>query len=205
MFRHLRVVVGVLIGAAAFMGAPAHAAVLVEPAGDCPAEAGSRVFARWLDPARYVLIPDGGFERGADGWTLSSGAVVVAGRNQPWGRPGDAAALVLRSGARASSPPVCVGLEHPTLRFFARNTGSLLGVLTVEVIVRSSLGRTVALPIGVVAGISRSWSPTLPMPVLGNLLTLLDGGTSVSFRFTAAGLGSSWEIDDVYVDPYVKG
>jgi hypothetical protein len=43
------------------------------------------------------------------------------------------------------------------------------------------------------------------MPVLANLLTLLDGHTSVSFRFTAAGLGSSWEIDDVYVDPYVKG
>ena len=47
----------------------------------------------------------------------------------------------------------------------------------------------------------RSWHPTLPMPLLVNLLPLsASDRTPVRFRFTPRLLGS-WQIDDVYVDP----
>ena len=49
-----------------------------------------------------------------------------------------------------------------------------------------------------------SWHPTLPMPVLVNLLTLSNTDrTAVRFRFTPLLLGS-WQIDDVYVDPFMR-
>jgi hypothetical protein len=54
-------------------------------------------------------------------------------------------------------------------------------------------------PIGVVTG--GGWAPTLPMTVVANLLPLLPGDqTAVAFRFTA--VAGSWQIDDVYVDPW---
>jgi hypothetical protein len=74
----------------------------------------------------------------------------------------------------------------------------------VEVVADSALDRVV-LPIGVVAGIGGGWAPSLPMAMVANALTLLPGDvTRVSFRFAPVGSGSSFEVDDVYVDPYSK-
>jgi hypothetical protein len=115
----------------------------------------------------------------------------------------DANALRLPDGSSATTPPLCVGVEHPTVRFFARNTGSPLSLLAVSVRFRGIDGLLDSLPIGtVVAG--RDWQPTLPMPVVANLLALTSG-QEVSFRFTPVGLFGGWSIDDVYVDPYRKG
>ena len=193
------------VGGLLLAAGPARAdGVLVPRAGKCPDEGASRVFARWHDRAYYVLVGDGGFENGAAGWTRSPGATVVAA-NEPWKvrSPGDSRALALAPRAHATSPPVCVGLGHPTARFFARNTGSPLGLLVVQVVFRTPVG-TLALPAGVVLNPSRSWSPTLPVLVIANLLTGLNGTTTVQFRFTAVGPRSSWQIDDVYVDPWRK-
>jgi len=42
------------------------------------------------------------------------------------------------------------------------------------------------------------------MTVVANLLPLLPGHhTPVAFRFTPL-LGSSWSVDDVFVDPYAR-
>jgi hypothetical protein len=134
---------------------------------------------------------------GGAGWRLG-GADIVAD-NEPWYvHGGDTPrALRLRAGDRATTPPLCVSLLHPTMRFFVRNDGGLLGTLTVEVVLRDG----VALPIGVIAGLGGDeWAPSAPLPVLANLI---DG--EVAFRFTAGGLGGTWTIDDVYVDPYKKG
>ena len=38
------------------------------------------------------------------------------------------------------------------------------------------------------------------MPITVNMYEM-----TVAFRFTAQGTGSSWLIDDVFVDPYRKG
>jgi hypothetical protein len=96
---------------------------------------------------------------------------------------------------------MCVGLGHPTMRFFARKaSGGLLSTLAVEVLFEGLGGTVKSLPIGVVLGGS-SWQPTLPFPVIANLLPLVPGQqTPVAFRFTA--LGGTWQVDDVYVDPW---
>ena len=93
---------------------------------------------------------------------------------------------------------MCIGVEHPTVRFFARNTGDPLSVLTVSVV-----GSHGSLPVGFITARSE-WAPTPVVPVVVNLLSLL-GDQQVAFRFTAADGRGEWTIDDVYVDPYKKG
>jgi hypothetical protein len=190
-----------LLGAAA---PQAQAGLLVESAEDCGSQILERPFKRWLDYANYTLAPNGTLESGSARWSLS-GATVVSG-NEPFyvHGAGESRSLSLPPGSSATTAPMCVGLEHPTLRFFARSSGSLtsslLSSLKVEVLFEDNAGNVLSLPIGVVKA-PTSWQPSLPMPVLANLLPLLPGEyTPVSFRFTPLG-GASWRIDDVYVDP----
>jgi hypothetical protein len=170
----------------------------------CPEQQAQQTFLPWNDPAWYVPAPDGGVENGADGWTLSGGAEVQDGNESfDVGGAGDAKSLKLPMGSTAATPPMCIGVEHPTVRFFARNTGSPLSLLSVSVRFRGIDGILETLPIGVVAA-DGSWSPTAPLPVLANLLALVSD-QEVSFRFEPIGLLGRWSIDDVYVDPYRKG
>jgi hypothetical protein len=180
----------------------ASAGVLVQTTTDCSDQALSQPFTRWLDQASYTLLPGGSMEGGATGWKLSGGANVVAG-NEPWKvrGAGDASSLRLPAGSSAVSAPICVGLEHPTVRFFAKKNSGLLSTLAVTAIVRLQLGGTLEVPFGVVVA-GGQWTPTLPFLYLGNLLPLLPGQyTPVSFRFTPI-LGGDWQIDDIYVDPF---
>jgi hypothetical protein len=161
----------------------------------------STPFSRWADPMHYTLMPGGSFEGGAAGWTLGGGARVTSG-NESYKVHGatDDESLSLPLGSSAVSAPMCVGLEHPTLRFFAKRNSGLLSTMAVAVRIQLQLGGTLELPVGVVTPNS-SWTPSLPMIYLDNLLPLLPGQyTPVSFRFTP--LLGSWSIDDVYVDPY---
>jgi hypothetical protein len=165
---------------------------------DCDGQALERPFAPWGDSAQYTLVGDGDLTGGAAGWELD-GADHVADNQPRYVHGGDTPrALRLRAGDSATTPPICVSLAHPTMRFFLRNGGGLLGTLTVEVVT----GHGLTLPIGVIPGLlgDDDWNPSAPLPVLGNLLD-----DEVSFRFTAGGLGASYTIDDVYVDPYKKG
>lgn len=166
-------------------------------------------FARWLDPLPYTLAPDGGFERGAQGWTLAGGARVVAG-NEPFGLAPGSNSLYLPERSSATSPPMCVGLVLPIVRFASRG-GELLGNLKVEVLYTNLFGGRSsiellpgALPTG------STWAPTLPLLQFGglvNALTLNGVTTDVQFRFTPRGVfgGGDWRIDSVYVDPWKSG
>ena len=185
MMRPLLAAVGAL--AALALAVPqAHAA--------CPELPLDRTFQPWLDPAYYQEAPDSGFEVGGS-WSLRDGAAVVKG-NQPYFA--GAKSLDLPVGSSATTAPICVTVAHPTIRFFARNTGSTLAPLTVTVQFKTLLGLPAELPVGEIVG-GAQWGPTAPLLLLGNLLS-----NEVRFRFTPAP-GSEWQIDDVYVDPYSKG
>ena len=173
-------------------------------AGDCPEQPSSQVFAPWGDPAQYVFAPDGGFEQGAAGWRLSGGAAVQDG-NEAYDvvDPGDAHSLALPADSSATTPPVCISVAHPTIRLFVRNTGSPASTLRVSVVWRGLLGLPIELPIGSVAG-TEAWEPSLPVPIVVNLLSLI-GDQDVTFRFRAADDGGEWSIDDLHIDPYSKG
>jgi hypothetical protein len=198
--RSLFVSIAATLGLAVLPSA-AGAGVLVDSATECSDASASQVFLPWIDPAFYVLAPGGDFETG-DGWS-ASGASVVSG-NEPWNVVGDNDHKSLRIPAdkSATSPSMCVGVEHPTLRFFARSSGTgLLSSMRVEALYENNLGLLEALPIGLVLP-NGSWAATSPMAVLANLLPLLPGErTAVAFRFVPQGSGS-WQIDDVHVDPW---
>jgi len=181
-----------LIGAASAQaddGAPCADRVIEQP------------FTAWGDLADYFLAPDGDFTAGGAGWDLTGGELVED--NEPhWVHGGDTpAALELDSGASATTPPICVSVDDPTMRFFARSIGGPSGTLSVKVLYTDPDGADRALTIGtVVSDDADGWTPVAPLPITANTYEM-----RVAFRFTAQGPGSAWRIDDVYVDPYRKG
>ncbi len=183
----------------------AEAGVLASTATDCDTQVLEQPFLPWADPAQYTLLPEGSFTHGARSWQLS-GATIVS-ENEPFRVRGDhrPASLRLDAGGSATSPALCVGIGHPTLRFFARNDGASTSTLSVEALFEDATGSVQTVSIGEVAGHS-AWAPTLPLPVVANLLAVLpDEQTPVAFRFSTSEPEGAWLIDDVYVDPYFKG
>lgn len=196
-FPTFRLFLPTALGALALSAPAAQAGPVVSTATDCDEQVLEQPFLPWVDPAHYVLAPGGTFE-GDSGWTLSGGARVVAG-NEPFyvHGAGEASSLSLPAGSSATSRAICVGIEHPTLRFFARRDG--LGTLKVDVLFEDAAGAAREATIGHVTGTS-GWQPTPVLPIVVNLLTAGER-TAVAFRFTPQG-GADWRIDDVYVDPY---
>lgn len=190
---------------AAFAAPPASAGILVSTATNCDTAVLEQPFKRWLDYSSYTLLRNGTFEAGAKSWTLSKSSVVTGNESFYVHGTGERYSLQIKPGGSATSSSICVGLDRPTMRFFAVSSGSstlggVLSALTVEVLFEDSAGRVIALPIGTVTPRSK-WNPTLPLPVVANLLPLLPNQrTAVAFRFRAIG-GAEWRIDDVYVDP----
>ena len=199
----IRWIAGVVVAGVAALGiaTPAQAGLLVSSATDCDDQVLEQPFLPWLDPAQYTLAPSGTFEQGVGDWTLTGSAAVVNGNESYYVHAdGENSSLSLPPGSKATSGAMCVGIEHPTLRFFARNSGSLLSTLKVEVLFENAAGGVHALPIGLLLS-GGQWQPSLPLPIVVNLLPLLPGEkTAVAFRFGAS--GGNWKIDDVYVDPY---
>jgi hypothetical protein len=195
----LRAAAGVFAGvlASGALAAPAHAGLLTTSAVDCNDGALTQPFQAWGDNASYKNVAT--FENGTAGWTLTGSAHVVSG-NEPShvNDDGDSKSLSLPAGSTATTPPVCVGLAEPTLRFFAKRDSGLLSSVVVSVQVQTSLGLWVALPLGVDLG--GAWHPSGKMLILANLLPLLPPDRT-AVRFTFAPLLGSYQIDDVYVDP----
>jgi hypothetical protein len=190
-------VAALAVGSVAIVAPPANAGLLVETVGSCDAPV-TNPFAQFGDDADYKVVPGGSFESGDAAWKLSKASIVNGNESYYVRNSSDRRSLRLTPGSVATSPPVCVGLEHPTMRYFVRSSG-LVPLMTVEVLVETSKGKVLALPIG--AGLLASeWRPSAKHPVIANLLTLLpDHYTPVAFRFRA--VSGTWFIDDVYIDP----
>lgn len=203
--RKTRLIAATVTSAAALflVAAPsASAGLLVKSATNCTTPPLEQPFTHWGDGSTYVLAPQGSFESGAADWSLNRASVVTGNESYYVGNAGDSHSLKIAPGGSALSSTICVGLDRPSMRFFARSSGGLLSLSTMAVSVRfeTSLGLVAELPIGIVTP-NTNWRPSLPMPIIANLLPLLPGqATPVQFRFTPVG-GSSWWIDDLYVDP----
>ena len=188
----------------------ASAGVLVASAPNCDNGAVSQPFAQWGDHNNYFLAPGGDFEGSLDGWGLGSADVIAD--QEPWRvNGGGSKALRIDNGRSVTTPTMCVGLEHPTMRFFAhRSGGGLLGAasqLVVTARTETSLGLVVDVPVGTITTLTNGtrWNQTTQQIVLTSLLPLLPGEhTPIQFRFTAVGT-ADWVIDDVYVDPRARG
>jgi hypothetical protein len=204
---------GTLTGAVLLAAIPsvASAGVLVASSPSCDNGATEKPFVSFGDQRDYFLAPGGNFESGAPGWSL--GGADVVGDQEPWDAHADGGtgALAIPSAKSAVSPTVCVGIEHPVMRFFAhRSGGGLLGgasQLLVTARVETALGTVAEVPVGTINGLTNGtkWNPTAAQIVLPSLLPLLPGEhTPIQFRFTAVGT-AAWVIDDVFVDPRCRG
>jgi hypothetical protein len=200
-----RAVVAVAAAFAALGAAPAaQAGLFVSGDTGCTAAGElSQPFLRFADPMRYYLAPGGSFESGATGWQLSGASVVEGNESFKVGGAAHHRSLKVASGGAAVTPQMCVGVDSPSFRFFARNTGSLLGTLEVELVYQDDDDRLRVQPLpSLGASAFLSWQPSAPRPVSIALPLLPGEETPVALRFRASGIGSAWQIDDVYVDPY---
>jgi len=189
----------------AIAAAPASAGVLVKTANDCDQTTVSQPFAHWGDNANYFLAPGGAFATAPEGWGLGRGVRLVSD-NEPWKVSGaGTGALHIPAGSTATTPTICVGLDHPTIRFFARRTSGipLLASLAVSVQAETSLGLMITVPVNAVLLSNSQWAPTGQMLIVANLLPLLPGElTPIRLKFTS--LLGDFRIDDVYVDPRAR-
>ena len=161
----------------------------------CPSPT-STPFAPWSDDANYAFVPDGGFEGGGSGWSLSGGARVVSGNESFYVHSKtDKASLSLPAGASATSPPMCISLLSSKMRFLV--VGSTGSSVKVQVIYRGLLSSVLGILDGGTISAGGSWKPSPAIGMLGGAVPLLT--QSVSFRFTA--LNGAAAIDDVYLDP----
>ena len=180
----------------------AHASLTVDTSANCSDYDYSQVFLPWGDPANYTPAPGGDFERGIGRWSLV-GASRDTSDNEPFhvGSATDHSSLSLPNGSVALSPGMCSGLGEPTARVFFKQTDGLPGAtLQVDVLFDDVNGTTQAQTIAELGAIP-SWTLSPQMLVMSNLLPVIGGGGSVvAFRFTA--IGGSFQVDDLYVDPW---
>jgi hypothetical protein len=200
-----RVLAIALVGLAMLVAAPV-ASASSGSSTSCPIPPSSTVFAPLGDSANYSLVPGGDFEGSMAGWTLNNASVVNG--NEPWyvGGSGDSQSLSVGPGGSAISPSICVSDLFPSLRFFAlnaQNNGGTSGnSLRVTALWTDSNGNTHEFMLGRLSDSQfQSWEPT-PSIALGSYLP--DGmSVNVQLEFSS-GANSTWQIDDVYVDPYAK-
>jgi len=85
------------------------------------------------------------------------------------------------------------------MRFFGTTTGA--GALRVEALYTKRNGKQKSVTLGTERG-SGEWAPSSVLAMRVNeLADNFDNAMSVSLRFSANGRGT-WQIDDVFVDPY---
>jgi hypothetical protein len=172
-------------------------------AAQCPTQSAKQKFSKFGDSSDYFLVPGGSFEGTAAqvGWTLS-GANLTPG-NEPFhlNSATDDQSLEIGDGGSATSPAFCVDSTMPSFRFFVRQTapGSDLKIQGVVQTPRGPLSLTLAdLP-------DRPLSWWTPVQITVETNRIPKGfSVAAAMRFVVPASGS-WQVDDVYVDPYRAG
>src|SRR3984893_2715614 len=205
MVARLRYLVPALVAAAAFAVPAANACFIVNLLGSCPT-GGSQVFGPWQDAATYLLAPNGSFEFGSTGWSLSGGARIVNG-NEPF-YPTGTHSLGLPSGSSAVSPTVCLGTKQLYIRMFGKELGGTDSGLLVRIQFYGLLNNLLGAKDYAVFPGGGDWAPTSQVNSGGGLLAPLPvvalvSSTSARISITPLGSGSRWQVDDVFIDPCI--
>ena len=207
MAARLRYLIPALVLAAAFSVPAANAGLIGNLLnGNCPT-GGSQVFGPWADAANYILAPNGSFEFGTQGWTLTGGAGVVSG-NEPF-YPTGTHSLSLPSGSTATSPNICLGTKQLYIRMFGKDLGGTDQGLRVRVLWYGLLNQLLGYSDFAVFAPGGDWAPTSQVNSSGGLLAPLPvvaliSSSSARIQITPLGAGSRWQIDDVYIDPCIN-
>ena len=199
---------GLRTGLTALLSAVAVFVVPAAAQAACQSTPTTKAFQAFGDSNDYSLVPNGGFESGAGGWSLS-GARVAAG-NESWSVRGAERLEVaghrrgrhrrLADGVRRPQPP-----DLPLLR--AAHQRELGRAQPCSVRWQDHVGthqRDRRRPLDAPSAPPGRPSPRSTSP---GLLPLWndDQDYSVQLVFDPENYGGSWAIDDVYVDPYGRG
>jgi hypothetical protein len=192
----------VAVAALTFLGVLGSTGVAL---ASCPSQPVSSPFTQWGDSNDYFLVPGGSFEGTADqvGWTLSNASLTSGNESFNVNDPGDQQSLTINGGGSATSPYFCVDDTMSGLRFFAQQAGAGTD-LRVKALLQNSDGSVTAVQLADLAdGSMPAWAPTDSLGGSGHL----PAGSSlmVALRFRAPISSGSWQIDDIYVDPYRSG
>jgi hypothetical protein len=164
---------------------------------------GTNVFAPWGDSRDYSLVPDGGFENGAAGWTLDDGASVVDG-NETFqvGGSADHQSLDLPAGSSATSPSFCVSRREDIVRLFARTDSGRKARLKVEVIYPDARNGDDSERVDRLRA-TESWDASGRLKIVLPETVGRHSTTNVALRFTPLD-DDGFQIDDVYLDPRLR-
>jgi hypothetical protein len=199
--KHRSARIGALLGALALalVGAPAAQAA-------CPTAPVTKAFSAFGDTSDYSLVPNGAFESGTTGWTLSRASVAAGNESWKVRSSSDSRSLAVKATGTVVSPAFCVGVEHPTFRFFARRTSGTWGVLNVKLRWKLGNGTTNETVVGAVSAGDTAWHVSSRV-ALATVLPMWNSSqnASVQIVFDPEDFGGDWAIDDVYIDPYTRG
>jgi hypothetical protein len=191
--RFPRALFALLVAVAALLAVPVGSAqATIGPVANCQPSAVTAPFAAIGDPTAYELVPGGDFPGTLGGWTVQDGAALTSTRGEYM--------LSVPARGAATSPPACVNVIHPTVRFYAQ-TATPGATLEVFAVLRSPAG-TVTIPLGDVAP-TPDLAPTRQLLVRVPLFSAVEGGVLVGLRLEAR--GGTVQVDDVYVDPWRSG
>lgn len=171
----------------------------------CATTATKKAFAAFGDKADYSLLPGGGFETGTTfGWNFGLSSVVAGNETSFIGLKTDSKSLAVPAKAITVSPKFCVGVEHPTFRFFAKRRSGTWQNLQVKLRWTDSRGNVNTTAVGALNGSDfATWKPT-PSFKLAQTLPLWQAGQTITAQIVLdpEDYGGDWQVDDIYIDPY---
>jgi hypothetical protein len=171
-------------------------------AAACPTQSATQALSQFGDSHNYFLAQGGAFEDATlpAGWT-ASGASLTAG-NEPFNihGTGDSQSLLIQGGGSVTTNYSCIDNTITSFRFFAKQA-SAGGGLKVEVLVKMGWGYPMTLPVTLLPdGSVPNWDLTDSLAAAGSLAP---GQTAqAAIRFSVPQGAGSWQIDDLYIDPY---
>lgn len=172
-------------------------------AAACPAQPLTKPFSQWGDTNDYFVMPGGHFEGGAPaGWTLTNSALTAG--NEPWKvrAATDTQSLTIKAGGSATTAPICVDHTMPSFRVFAREVTPGTA-LVFELLWKGSNGKIAVQDVSdLSSGSMPTWQPSQPLTLFAALPITLGETLSVQLRFRAPNTKGSWQIDDVFIDPF---
>ena len=200
--------VGIALG---ILAASFAAGALSEPASataGCAFPDVSQPFRSFADTNPYFLAPGGNFEAGTSGWSLDGGAGLVAENESFYvGSTGDSNSLALPTrDAVVTTPTFCVTTDAPKFRMLIKNNGNkgyMDGQLAVYLNFTGANGKAQQVKIAALTSKKRGWTLSPQISFIQYISTPLKSGfANISFTIKPNDDHGSWQIDDIYVDPY---
>jgi len=206
--KHFRLIT--LVAFAAVAAIAGGRATTASAAGTCSLPTASPSLLSLGDPNWYFLAPGGDFESAANGWSLSGGAGVVAGNETSYvGSKTDSHSLALpTTSASVTTPTFCVTTLAPTFRMFIKNNGGqghIDGQLAVYLNYTDANNKPQQVKIAALTVNSTAWTLSQPISFIQYLSTPLraQGLANISFTIKPNDNHGNWQIDDMYVDPFL--